>query len=241
MTRPRKLLLVLTLVLALLLATLYGLFQVSKARSFQFFGELVDRVETSQKVLALTFDDAPTEFTDEVLRVLDEKGVPATFYVIGSNIEDHPDIAKSIVEAGHELGNHSYSHQRMVFNNETPGFVRNEIDRTNELIGETGYTGPITFRPPFGKKLFVLPWYLSHQEMTTVMWDVEPDTFHEGDAKAIESYVVKNTRPGSIVLLHPFCETTCAADRDALPHIIDTLRADGYRFVTASELLNLQR
>lgn len=237
MTRSRKLLLALTVVLIALIASLYGLFQVSKSRSFQFFGDIVDRVDTNQRIVALTFDDAPTEFTADVLRILDEKDVPATFYMIGSSIEKLPDVATDIVTAGHELGNHSYTHQRMIFNHEMPGFIRDEIDRTNALIRGVGYDGAITFRPPYGKKLFVLPWYLSDQDMTTVTWDIEPDTFHDGDARAIERYTIENTKPGSIILMHPFCPESCAADRDALPRIIDTLRADGYRFVTVAELL----
>lgn len=230
---------VVTIVAALVvvLVVVSGLWQVSKSRTFQFFGEITARVETDDMVVALTFDDAPTEFTRDVLDVLRQKTVTATFYAIGENIAEHPDIIRSVVEAGHELGNHSYSHKRMVFNNETPGFVRNEIERTNELIREAGYTGEITFRPPYGKKLFVLPWYLARAGIRTVTWDVEPDTAHSGDADAIVAEVTEQTRPGSIILMHPFCAIECEADRRALPRIIDDLRAAGFRLVTVSELL----
>jgi hypothetical protein len=90
---------------------------------------------------------------------------------------------------------------------------------------------------PYGKEMLDLPWELSRRGTTSVTWDIEPDTYHAGDARALADYAVTQTRPGSIILMHPFCEGVCAADREALPQIIDRLRADGYRFVTVSELL----
>ncbi|WP_040766894.1 polysaccharide deacetylase family protein [Tsukamurella sp. 1534] len=240
MTRRGRVLVAVPLVIACVLALLYGLLAVSKSRSFQFFGEIVNRVETDQRVVALTFDDAPTERTAEVLDVLAAARVPATFYAIGRNLEERPDLGRRIVGAGHELGNHTYDHRRMLGTHETPGYVRDQLDRTDARIREAGYSGAITFRPPNGKKLLGLPWELSRRGTTTVTWDVEPDTFHAGDAAAIERYTLDGVRPGSIVLLHPFCEEGCRADREALPRIVDRLRADGYRFVTVGDLLRLR-
>lgn len=236
----RKRLLATAAVLLCAAAVAYGLLQVSKSRSFQFFGDLVDRVDTTERVVALTFDDAPTPRAADVLDTLARFDVKGTFYALGSELERTPDLGRRIAAEGHELGNHTFSHRRMVGTNETPGFVRSELDRTDALIRETGYAGPITFRPPYGKKLFVLPWELSRRGVTTVTWDVEPDTFHAGDAAAIERYTLEHVRPGSIVLMHPFCEAGCSADREALPRIIEGLRADGYRFVTVRELLALR-
>src|SRR5215831_17240696 len=83
-------------------------FQISKSRTFQFFGEIVPRVNTRQKVVALTFDDGPLPgATEEVLSVLDEEGVKATFFVVGSELERHLEEGRKIVAAGHELGNHT--------------------------------------------------------------------------------------------------------------------------------------
>lgn len=233
----KKILIITPIVLLLLLALAFGLFRISKSRTFQFFGEIVHRVDTQEKVVALTFDDAPTEITTETLRILSEKDVPATFFVVGKNIEEYPEIAKAIVEQGHDLGNHSYSHQRFLLSKDTYSFVKSEIEKTNALIREAGYEGEITFRPPYGKKLFVLPWYLSKHNIKTIMVDVEPDTYHSGDAEAMFAYTIEHTKPGSIILIHPDCDTVCAAGREALPKIIDELQVEGYRFVTISELL----
>jgi len=215
----------------------YSLFQVSRLRDFQFFGGLTYRINTTQKVVALTFDDAPSDFSDQVVDILAAKQVKATFYLIGQNIQNTPESAKYISENGHELGNHSYSHQRFLL--KSPSFVHREISLTNDLIRQTGYTGPITFRPPYGKKLFVLPWYLNRHNIPTIMWDVEPDTFADRNPQALVEYTLANVKPGSIILLHPFCESVCQADRLALPLIIDELKSLGYQFVTVSYLLSL--
>ncbi len=90
-------------------------FQVSKSRTFQFFGEIVPRVNMRRKAVALTFDDGPIPgATEEVLSILNEAGVKATFFVIGANLERNPEEGRKIVTAGHELGNHTYSHTRMM-------------------------------------------------------------------------------------------------------------------------------
>jgi chitin deacetylase len=211
------------------------LFQISKSRTFQFFGELIARVNTNQKVVALTFDDAPSPYVKEVLSILKEKQIKATFYEIGKGIEQYPLEAKTIVDSKMEVGNHSYSHERMVL--KSPSFIDNEIQKTNELIKSSGYRGEITFRPPNGKKLFILPWYLKQRDIKTIMWDVEPDTYVSGDSGAITKYTLDTVQPGSIILIHPLCNKECAMDREALPKIIDGLKLKGYKFVTISELL----
>jgi peptidoglycan-N-acetylglucosamine deacetylase len=213
----------------------YLLFQISNSRTFQFFGGLTSRVNTDKKVIALTFDDAPSPRVNDVLNVLNEKQVKATFYLIGQNIEKYPVEAKKIVDAGMEVGNHSYSHQRFLL--KPLSFIDSEVQRTNTSIRNTGYHGEITFRPPNGKKLFGLPWYLHQHTMKTIMWDVEPDSFAREKPEAITRYTLDHVRPGSIILIHPFCEKECVADREALPHIIDALQLQGYTFVTISQLL----
>lgn len=239
----KRIFLVVIAILSGLLISGYILFQISKSRSFQFFGNIIPRVNTSEKVIALTFDDAPTKYSGEVVDILKEKGIKATFYAIGHNIEQNPDEAKYIVENGNELGNHSYSHQRFLL--KSPSFVESEIEKTNDLIRNTGYKGEITFRPPFGKKLFALPWYLSQHGIKTIMVDVEAETYMpqlESDGEKTQflvDYTVGRTQPGSIILLHPFCEA-CSSSRQAVGQIIDLLQSKGYKFVTVTELLSYE-
>jgi chitin deacetylase len=214
-------------------------FQVSKSRTFQFFGELVPRVNTEQKAVALTFDDGPIPgSTEEILSVLNEGGIKATFFVTGAELEQNPEQGRKLVAAGHELGNHSFSHSRMVL--KTPSFVKFEIERTDELIRQAGYQGRIHFRPPFGKKLLVLPYYLSQHSRKSITWDVEPDSFPEvgGNANKIVEYVLANAKPGSIILLHVMYPSRKESLK-SVKGIIAGLKNRGYEFKTVSELLAL--
>lgn len=215
----------------------YSLFQLSKSRSFQFFGEIVPRAETSEKVVALTFDDGPTrEKTDEILQILREENVQATFYVTGAEIEKNPGELEKIVSAGHEIGNHTFSHQRMVL--VSPSFVESEIEKTDELIRKAGWTKEITFRPPFGKKLFTLPFYLSKNNRKTITWDVEPETFVEKSEDLIK-HTLDNTKNGSIILLHVMYGIRTESVKSVRP-IIKGLREKGFEFKTVSELLTMK-
>ncbi|ALG15221.1 polysaccharide deacetylase [Kibdelosporangium phytohabitans] len=218
----------------------FGLQAVTSSRSFQFFGDLTERVDTSAKVVALTFDDGPDPAgAQQLLGDLARAQVPATFYLIGRDMEKHPELARAIVAAGHEVGNHTYSHERMVF--VTPGFVAEEVERTDELIRAAGHQGEITFRPPNGKKLLALPHYLAEHNRRTIMWDVEPNTDPDVDASAagIADHTLAHTRPGSIILLHGMYKNRDQT-RQAVGPIADRLKADGYRFVTVRELLTYQ-
>jgi peptidoglycan/xylan/chitin deacetylase (PgdA/CDA1 family) len=225
---------------ALVFAALAGvavLWRMCNSRTFQTFGVIVPRVETSRRVVALTFDDGPTRGrTEEVLALLREKNVRATFFVTGAELEQNMAEGREIVAAGHELGNHSYSHLRMIL--VSPSFVRREIERTDELIRQAGHAGEIHFRPPYGKKLFALPFYLARHDRKTITWDVEPNSYPEvdKDSARIVGFVRERVRPGSILLLHVMY-TGREESLKAVPGIIDALAAEGYGFVTVSELL----
>jgi peptidoglycan-N-acetylglucosamine deacetylase len=211
------------------------LWQVSKARTFQSFGRLVHRVDTQKKIVALTFDDGPTaEITPAILDILAKENARATFFIEGSGLEKNMDSGRQIVAAGHELGNHSYSHERMIF--VSPSYVEYEVERTDALIREAGHQGPIYFRPPYSRKLFVLPYYLSKTGRTTVTCDIEADSNSKATADEIARATIEQTRPGSIILLHVMYQSR-AESLKAVPKIIDELRSKGYEFVTVSELL----
>ena len=230
-----KKLYILLIALAIIAGIILILKQVSSARTFQTFGRLVNRVETSKKIVALTFDDGPTaDVTRPLLDMLEKEQVRATFFVTGAELEKNMDRGIRIVASGHELGNHSYSHTRMVF--VTPLFVKSEIERTDELIREAGYQNAIHFRPPYGKKLFVLPYYLSEMGRTTVTWDVEPDSDTDATASEIAHRAVVDTKPGSIILLHVMYPNRIESFK-AVSKIINDLKGQGYEFVTVSELM----
>jgi peptidoglycan/xylan/chitin deacetylase (PgdA/CDA1 family) len=237
--RARKWTLVVASVLVVVLGAGYALLQVADSRTFQFSGTLVNRVDTGEKLVALTFDDGPDPAgTRPVLDTLKSRQVPATFFLIGRDIAAHPDLAHDIAAAGHEIGNHSFSHDRMI--GVTPSWVADEVEATDALIRAAGYTGEILFRPPNGKKLFALPHYLAEHHRTTITWDVEPDSEGSPDAAALVRTTVDQVRPGSIVLLHAMYPARDQTRR-ALGPILDGLKQRGYRFVTVSQLLAARR
>src|SRR5690606_66327 len=130
----KKKLIIAVLLLALICA---GLFQVTKLRTFQLFGGLTYQAETKEKVIALTFDDGPSKNVDQLLPLLDEYKAKATFFLIGDEIDKHPEEAIKLVEAGHQIGNHTYSHKRMVL--KSPSFIEEEIEKTDECISQVKY------------------------------------------------------------------------------------------------------
>ena len=220
-----------------LLVALAGLRQLARARTVQAFGHLVDRVETNERRVALTFDDGPTPAVlDSIDHVLASRRVRATFFVTGAELARTPAAGQRLVAAGHELGNHTYTHERMVLR--SPGFLRSQVDRTDSLIRAAGYTGTVYFRPPFGYKLFALPWYLARTARTTVMWDVEPDSYTDvaATSELIVRHVLDRVRPGSIILLHPWYASR-ATSLAAVGPLIDSLRSRGYEVGPVRDLL----
>jgi peptidoglycan/xylan/chitin deacetylase (PgdA/CDA1 family) len=176
--------------LIIFIAVFLAVWKISSSKSFQFFGGITHRVDTDERVVALTFDDGPTEKTEEILALLERLEVKGTFFLTGRELERNMEEAKKIVSAGHELGNHTFAHKRMVFR--TPSFMRREIDLTDALIREAGYEGEIHFRPPYAKKLFLLPYILKKKNKKTIMWDLEPDSDLSVSAEEIVNDVVEN-------------------------------------------------
>lgn len=213
------------------------LWQVSRSKTYQLFGELIISGPSDQKKVALTFDDGPHAVgTMEILEALEQAGVTATFYLVGKEIIANPELSKAIVDQGHEIGNHSYAHNRLVL--KTPNTIRSSLNRTDAAIRAIGYEGPITFRSPYGRKLFVLPWVLKQMERANIMWDVDPIKALGQDATAeqITKHVADNAQNGSIILLHGMFRSNHAT-RAALPDIIEALHQKGLELVTISELL----
>jgi len=219
--------------LASALLVVRSAWQLSGSRTRQLFGELVTRVPVQDSLIALTFDDGPTAYTDSVLAQLADLDAPATFFMVGRAMEQHAEAVARVVEAGHELGNHSYTHRRLVL--KRPRTIRSEVERTDALIRAAGQEGEIFFRPPYGKRLVGLPLYLARRDRPTVLWDLEPDTYHR-DAAGMVRYVLDRARPGSIILLHVEIASR-EQGRLALGEIVPGLRARGYRFVTLSRLI----
>jgi peptidoglycan-N-acetylglucosamine deacetylase len=210
------------------------------SRTVQLLGDHVAHVDTTRKLVALTFDDGPSNlFASQLVADLRRYDAHATFYVVGAAAVAQPEALRSLIASGQEIGNHTYHHQRLVFVSTTA--AGEEVSSADQVIRAAGFTRPITVRPPYAKKLLSLPWELWGGDRVTVMWDLEPDSLESirSDPDAMTQYVMDNVRPGSIILLHPWAIGN-AATRKALPAILGGLHDRGYEVVTASELLALR-
>ena len=235
MTRRRaKLVAALGAALALLAGATLTVFQISRARCFSLVGEAICRVETSAPLVALTFDDGPTpEGVALTTAALRETGAHATFFLIGGAIQGNEPLVHQLLAEGHEVGNHSYSHERMIFHSR--GWYEDEVMRTDGLLRAAGVPAPTLFRPPYGKKLIGLPNALARHNYRMIMWDVE-DPPGATTARAYADAVLRQARPGSIILMHVMYRTNRIA-REALPLVLRGLRERGLSVVTVGELL----
>ena len=212
-------------------AVAVAILKISKAECYSLTGQAICRVETSQPLVAVTFDDGPTaQGLDAVLPLLKRYHAKGTFFLIGERVT--PELVQRIVRDGHEIGNHSFNHYRMVFRKSS--FYDEEIRATDEALVKAGAPKPVLFRPPFGKKLIGLPLAVERSGKRMIMWDSgdPPDR----DPAVYARKVLDKVRPGSIILIHPMYSTN-ATERAALPIIMDGLARRGYRMVTVSELL----
>ena len=201
----------------------------------QLFGEAYHRIETSEKVVALTFDDGPDPFyTSQVLEVLDRNRIKATFFMIGQNIAGYPKIANVAYARGHELGNHSYSHQRMIL--KPFSFIRSEIDRTDLLLRGLGVKGDIHFRSPFGAQLIGVPYILWQRRKKNILFDVDPRDWEMQDPTVLMQRILDDVKPGSIILLHDGGGERSGTVR-ALEMMVPQLKMRDFRFVTVSQLI----
>jgi len=220
--------------LGVVLIVAFVFWKIARQPTFQFFGNLLYRVNTTDKIVALTFDDGPgPNNTEEVLSILKENSIPATFFMIGQNIEAQPELAKKVLAAGHQIANHSYSHKRMLLYG--VDFCKNEILKTDQIIRSIGYKDEIVFRPPFGKKLFTLPLALKELGKLAVTWDAESNDTETQDARVLETNVMSNIKPGSIILFHDgFARKE--GTLTALREVVKELKSEGYSFATVNEL-----
>lgn len=181
--------------------------------------------------VALTFDDGPGAPTDRLLTILRERDAKATFFMLGSRVAAQPVTAKNVAEAGHEIGNHSWSHSDLA--RLTPQQIRAEIQRTNNTIKSVTGKQPTALRPPYGSSNAAVRAEVANAGMASVLWSVDTRDWADRNAQVICSRAVSNARSGSIILLHDIHATSV----DAVPCIVDTLKKQGYRFVTTSTIL----
>lgn len=193
------------------------------------------RHENASMKIALTFDDGPHErYTPEILDILEEYGVKATFFVVGSNCERNRSIAEREIGAGHELGNHTYSHPHL--KGIRAELLLDEIIMTENILFELGEYRPKLFRPPEGVYSLTVSRTLDRLDYIPVLWTVDTTDWKLPSAESIADTVLQNVSSGAIILCHDYVSGKSSTP-DALRIFIPKLLEQGYEFVTVSELL----
>ena len=210
----------------------------ARGRSSSVFGRSRWRGPSGRRSIALTFDDGPSESTPQVLDVLARHGVPATFFQCGANVDRLPSIARAVGEAGHEIGNHTYSHPLLCFR--SPAFMEQELRRAQETIGRhTGVT-PGWFRAPFGVRWFGLGGAQRRVGVDAVMWTVIGYDWSR-PADAVVERVSGGVSNGAILCLHDGRELQARPDIgvtvEAVRRLVPLLLERGYKFETVDRLL----
>jgi peptidoglycan/xylan/chitin deacetylase (PgdA/CDA1 family) len=185
--------------------------------------------------IAMTFDDGPSAtLTPKLLDILAAHRIKATFFVIGENVAEHPEIVARAAREGHEIGNHSWSHPN--FGKMSDDGVRSQLQRTDDAIKSAIGSRPTLLRPPYGSiTAREKRWIHDQFGYEIILWDVDPYDWKRPGPPVVRNRILKETRPGSIVLSHDIHPGTI----EAMPSTFDALEAKGFKFVTISELIRM--
>ena len=209
------------------------------------FGKNIVRLNTDQRVVALTYDDGPNPpDTDQLLDVLAKHNVKATFFLIGNRIERHPETVRRMIAEGHQIGNHTYSHPLLGFL--PPSYVERQIERTDDLLRQYGIAKDSIFRAPMLTRFLPVAYVLAktdrpHISCNVWSWDwttQNPDKITETVLKK----TLSSTGAGSIIVLHDGKAENKNANRsgtiEATDRIITALKQEGHQFVRLSDVSN---
>jgi len=204
-----------------------------------YFLPVISRGPSNHRVVALTFDDGPDpEMTPRVLSLLRQRGMKATFFVTGRQILKHPELVRKILEEGHTVGNHSFSHDVLLMLRSSR-FLAEEIDRLQELLSSFGIR-PLVFRPPVGITNPRLGPVLRQRGMSCVNFDCRAFDAGNRRIEGLSGKLQKKMRPGSILLIHdirPSGKTDVSQWISEIYHLLDSITVGGYKVVSLQELI----
>ena len=209
------------------------------------FGKNIVRLNTDQRVVALTYDDGPNPpDTDQLLDVLAKHNVKATFFLIGNRIERHPETVRRMIAEGHQIGNHTYSHPLLGFL--PPSYVERQIERTDDLLRQYGIAKDSVFRAPMLTRFLPVAYVLAKTDRTHISCNVWSwDWTTQNPDKITETVLKKtlsSTGAGSIIVLHDGKAENKNANRsgtiEATDRIITALKQEGHQFVRLSDVSN---
>ena len=189
--------------------------------------EISKIIDPNKKMIAITFDDGPSKYTKDILKILSKYNASATFFVLGNKVEVYDETAREIIKQGSEIGNHSYNHKWLI-KLKSEEFI-DQVNQTQTIVKRiTGYT-PRVLRPTYGS---VNNTIRKNTNLDIVLWNIDTLDWKIKDPKRIASRVVGKVDDGDIVLMHDTHKQTL----EALKIILPKLKEEGYQFVTVSEL-----
>jgi peptidoglycan-N-acetylglucosamine deacetylase len=187
--------------------------------------------------IAMTFDDGPhATNTAKLLDMVAKRHIKLTFFVLGQCVQENPAVLQREVAEGHEIGNHSWSHPNLAKLSDEA--VRSQLRRTDDLIVKTAGVKPKLMRPPYGELTRRQRIWANHDfNYKVILWDVDPLDWKRPGPSIVASRIISGARPGSIILSHDIHPPTI----EAMPQVFDALLAKGFKFVTVSELLAMDK
>jgi peptidoglycan-N-acetylglucosamine deacetylase len=212
----------------------------STAPTGQWYGRTFTGVKPGTKQLALTYDDGPNDpHTLHLLEVLAKHGARATFFLIGRYVKQRPDIARELVRAGHVVGNHTFTHPRLIF--KSAGRVQDEISQCHQAITDAVGNYSNLFRPPFGGRRPITLRVVRELGFDPVMWNASGHDWDATSADQIERKVTRGVHGGNVILLHDGGHRAFGTDRSctvtATDRLIPRYKSEGYEFVTVPEMM----
>ena len=185
--------------------------------------------EPQPKLLALTFDDGPRRATtSKLLEGLEQRGVQATFFLIGKQIEGNEDLIRQMADGGHQIGIHTFDHVEL--RDLSPADIHRQLDPTREALRAILGDREFLLRPPYG---FVDDTLLQQADSPLILWSVDPEDWHDRNVQREVAHIVSHVQDGDIILMHDIFPESV----DAALQVIDQLHQAGYAFVTVDDLL----
>lgn len=206
----------------------------------QWYGRTFVGLPPGSKKLALTYDDGPNDpHTLRLLEVLAKHDVHATFFLIGRYVQKRPDIARAIAQAGHAIGNHTFTHPNLIFASAQQ--TKSQLQQCQQAMSDATGETPRLFRPPFGGRRPGTLQIARSLHLEPVMWNITGYDWKGKPAEYIEQKVQAHIRGGDVILLHDGSHAAFGADRSqtiiATDRLISTYKSQGYEFVTTPEMM----
>ena len=204
------------------------------------YGRSFIGLEPGSRSLALTYDDGPNDpWTFRLMEVLDRYHVKATFFVLGKFVRQKPEIVRALASAGHEIGNHSWNHPRLIFASNAE--LRRQVHQTQSAIIDACGVTPTLFRPPYGGRRPGTLREVRALGLEPVMWNVTCYDWKPTSAEEVVAHAQRQIRGGDVILMHDGDRRAMGADRshtvEATDRLIARYKAEGFEFVTIPEMM----